>query len=649
MEDERGRAAARAWAPGRPPPPRPRPRPLALARVEGVALLWLAVAAACLPLPAARAICPSKCACDDEVLRATCESAGLEVVPIQLNPEVRSISLRGNRIVSLHMSFTFYMNLRWLDVSRNRVASLGARVFEFQEKLVHLNISGNEVSTLSKDAFRGLRSLRVLDLSDNLLEALPAAALVDTPDLAELYLASNRLLSVPSGALRRLPALKLLGLSDNLLEALEEEALPALRDLRALHLRGNVVMRVHRAAFDGLPALQTLDLSDNNLTSVPTAALAKLARLADLDLSGNALPALEPVAFQSLFELRRLRLSRLPRLRRVDARALADNVRLESVQLDDTGLDTLPARLFHDRRALVHISFPLDQLRSLALGDNPLHCNCSLLWLWLLTRRQLEVEARNASAEAAAAAAAGGGGGSAGDAGGAATLHLDVDAIRCAEPEPLRYKLVAEAPEAAVRCDASWLSVIIVAIVVLALFAGTVRPAAAGRGRAAVAGARARTEAEASARACLRRRLRTQPAETAAVLMLSPARRTPTRMEGVVLGAKDAPPAARHLPAPPATTAPAHDAWGTALLRRRRPTPRPRAANVDPRPSHSTAPRRASPTSVTCNATTSRRALSRRPALPPVPAALHRHHHRSPGARQRLISSTHSRLKENFL
>ncbi|KAK7792798.1 hypothetical protein R5R35_002040 [Gryllus longicercus] len=626
MEDERGRAAARAWAPGRPPPPRPRPRPLALARVEGVALLWLAVAAACLPLPAARAICPSKCACDDEVLRATCESAGLEVVPIQLNPEVRSISLRGNRIVSLHMSFTFYMNLRWLDVSRNRVASLGARVFEFQEKLVHLNISGNEVSTLSKDAFRGLRSLRVLDLSENLLEALPAAALVDTPDLAELYLASNRLLSVadraferlgqlrvlrlddnqllevPSGALRRLPALKLLGLSDNLLEALEEEALPALRDLRALHLRGNVIMRVHRAAFDGLPALQTLDLSDNNLTSVPTAALAKLARLADLDLSGNALPALEPVAFQSLFELRRLRLSRLPRLRRVDARALADNVRLESVQLDDTGLDSLPARLFHDRRALVHISvrgngftsldssqFPLDQLRSLALGDNPLHCNCSLLWLWLLTRRQLEVEARNASAEAAATAAAGGAGGGgsggagAGDAGGAATPHLDVDAIRCAEPEPLRYKLVAEAPEAAVRCDASWLSVIIVAVVVLALFAGTCGLLLlVGSGR----WCRRPGEDEAEASAAL-------PAAAAAhghlqngaVLMLVTSKENADPMEGVVLRAKD------HHP-PPVTFLhhPHHrfppDAWDPPCKETPADAHAPAAANVDPPPYH---------------------------------------------------------------
>lgn len=471
----------------------------------------------------ADAICPSKCTCDDEVLRASCESTGLEVVPIQLNPEVRAINLRGNRISSMLMSFSFYMNLRSLDVSRNRVTSLGARVFEFQEKLEILNISGNEIATVSKDAFRGLRSLRVLDLSENMLKEWPATALTDTIDLAELYLTSNQLMAfadrtferlgqlrvlrlddnliseVPTGALRRLPALKQLGLNNNLVQTLADESLPALRDLRALHLRDNELAFVHRAAFDGLPALQFLDLSNNNLSSVPTAPLAKLSRLIELHLSGNKLSALEPVAFQSLFELRRLRLSQLPQLQRVDARALADNVRLESVHMDDTGLRALPQKLFHDKRSLIDISvrgnsftsldasqFPLDQLHALALGGNPLHCNCSLLWLWLLTRRQMELEARNATAVVAAAAATvasstagaegeGGGaeGGGGGSGGGGATPHLDIDVIRCAEPQELRNTLVADAPEAAVRCDASWLSVIIVAIVVLALFAGT--------------------------------------------------------------------------------------------------------------------------------------------------------------------------------
>ncbi|XP_067009216.2 chondroadherin-like [Anabrus simplex] len=449
-------------------------------------------------LDVSSAMCPPKCTCDDETLKASCGEAGLEVVPIQLNPDVKTINLEGNRISNVHLTLPFYTNLRWLDVSRNRISTLGVRNFEYQQKLVHLNVSLNEITNLSKDTFRGLKNLRVLDISQNMLENIEGVALSDLPDLAELYMSGNKIISIgdrvfdhlsnlrvlklednqlldiPTPALRRLPSLKILGLSGNLIESIEEDSLPALRDLRSLTLQGNLISKIHRAAFDGLQSLQLLDLSENNLTSVPTAQLSKLTNLAELDLSANNFVILEPVAFQSLFELRRLRVCRLPKLRRVDVRAFVDNIKLESVVMDDnSALQALPTRLFHGNPLLVDISvrgngftsldsahFPLDQLHSLSLSDNPLHCNCSLLWLWLLTRKQLDTDAKNLTLAAATNSPD-------------TIPRLDIDGIRCAEPETLRNLLVVDVPESEVRCDASWLAVIIVTIVVMALFALT--------------------------------------------------------------------------------------------------------------------------------------------------------------------------------
>lgn len=455
------------------------------------------------------ALCPSRCYCNDEALRASCEDAGLEVVPIQLNPNVKTINLRDNRIGDVHFTLGFYSNLRSLDVSRNRISSLGSKNFELQEKLLSLNASGNQIANLSKFTFSGLKSLRVLDLSGNLIETLDGGVWEESPNLWEIHLRSNKiitigegvfdplinlkvldlsdnqLLDVPTGALRRLPSLRTLNLADNLMESISSDAIPNLRDLKVLSLASNVISYIHNAGFDGLLSLEYLDISYNNLSFIPKQQLSKLMSLGELDLSGNQFSTIGPIAFQSLFELRRLRLCRLPKLELVDVRAFVDNIKLQSIFMEyNVGLTNLPTRLFHGNPLLVDISvrgnsftlldashFPLDQMDSLNLAGNPLHCNCSMFWLWTLARKQYEAEQRNVTvlpqpSDVSAAPST-------------STkvvnkiLQLDIDAIRCVGPETVKRLLLVDVPEKEVRCDISWLAVIIVTVVVFSLFAVT--------------------------------------------------------------------------------------------------------------------------------------------------------------------------------
>lgn len=456
------------------------------------------------------ALCPSRCTCNDEMLRASCEDAGLEVVPIQLNPNVRTISLRDNRIGDVHFTLAFYSNLRSLDVSRNRISSLGSKNFELQEKLVSLNVSGNQIANLSKFTFSGLKSLRMLDLSRNLIESLEGGVWEDSPNLWEMHLRSNKiitigegvfdplinlkvldlsdnqLLDVPTGALGRLPSLKTLNLGENLMESISGEAIPNLRDLKVLSLSSNVISYIHNTAFDGLLSLEYLDISYNNLSSVPKQQLSKLTNLEELDLSGNQFTSIGPIAFQSLFELRRLRLCRLPRLERIDVRAFVDNIKLQSVFMDyNIGLTSLPTRLFHGNPLLVDISvrgnsftlldashFPLDQMENLHLAGNPLHCNCSMLWLWSLARKQYEAEENNVTLVSQSAEPS--------PTNSASLkkvphriLQLDIDSIRCSGPDVVKNLLLVDVPEKEVHCDVSWLAVIIVTVAVFSLFAVT--------------------------------------------------------------------------------------------------------------------------------------------------------------------------------
>jgi hypothetical protein len=301
-----------------------------------------------------------------------------------------------------------------------------------------------------------------------------------------LDLSDNQLLDVPTGAVGRLASLKTLNLGDNLMESISGDAIPNLRDLKFLSLSSNVISYIHNAAFDGLLSLEYLDISYNNLSTVPKQPLSKLTSLEELDLSGNQFTAIGPIAFQSLFELRRLRLCRLPRLEQVDVRAFVDNIKLQSVFMDyNMGLTNLPTRLFHGNPLLVDISvrgnsftlldashFPLDQMENLYLAGNPLHCNCSMLWLWTLARKQYDMEETNVTLLSQST-----------DPSPTPSaslkkvpnkiLRLDIEDIRCEGPEVVKNLLLVEVPEKEVRCDVSWLAVIIVTVVVFSLFAVT--------------------------------------------------------------------------------------------------------------------------------------------------------------------------------
>lgn len=182
------------------------------------------------------AICPFRCSCDDEALTATCADAGLEVVPIQLNPDVRRIDLTGNRIDNVHFTLGFYGELRELDVSRNRIRALGELNFELQTRLETLNVSDNLIATLARDVFKGLQALRTLDLSGNDLEVVQGVAFATLPNLVELRLSRNKIVSVGDKVFDHLTELAALHLEDN---QLLDVPTASLRRLTALKVRAS--------------------------------------------------------------------------------------------------------------------------------------------------------------------------------------------------------------------------------------------------------------------------------------------------------------------------------------------------------------------------------------------------------------------------
>ncbi|EFX81907.1 hypothetical protein DAPPUDRAFT_27061, partial [Daphnia pulex] len=164
---------------------------------------------------AVQAFCPSQCQCNDHALEADCAGSRLDVVPILLNPALRSLRLAHNRIATIRQSLDFYADLELLDLSHNALTGLGQRQLGSQKVLRALNLSHNAIGHLDSHGFQGLGQLQVLDLRHNELAALDDGSLADLQQLVELDLSENRI------------------------ERLSDQCFASLGRLRSLNLRAN--------------------------------------------------------------------------------------------------------------------------------------------------------------------------------------------------------------------------------------------------------------------------------------------------------------------------------------------------------------------------------------------------------------------------
>ncbi|XP_070502986.1 leucine-rich repeat-containing protein 70-like [Chironomus tepperi] len=375
----------------------------------------------------ANGFCPSKCICDGDLnnSKARCIGAGLDVVPIQLNPNVKHINLTDNKIATVYSTLSFYYMLETLDISNNALETLGTKNFITQENLRKLFLQRNVIKKLNKETFKGMNKLEVLDLGYNQISDIDPLSFSDLTRLTFLDLTNNSLISIENGVFQNLGnlhtllltnnqllsishaenfeylrRLQTLDLSGNLIKQINNNSFQYMNHMQVLYLNGNIIDSIDLLAFDGLVQLQHLNLSDNNLTSVPTDQLSKLSNLTHLSLSSNFIETLQPVSFLNLFQLRVLQLDRLINLIRIDSRAFIDNVNLQVLSMNDNEqFSDLPVHLFHGNSNLMELSLknnnfyqldavllPLDQLQKLSLADNPFVCNCSLIWLWRLIK-----------------------------------------------------------------------------------------------------------------------------------------------------------------------------------------------------------------------------------------------------------------------
>ncbi|XP_014216739.1 toll-like receptor 6 [Copidosoma floridanum] len=239
------------------------------------------------------------------------------------------------------------LDLRTLDVSLNRVSTLGSRVFSSLRRLSALNLAGNGIAVVADEAFYGLRSLRSLDLSDNRIVALPADVFRDAAtSLKELKLQNNSLAVLAPNLMANMQQLVALDLSRNVLTSsgMDSGTFAGLIRLIVLDLSFNQLTHVNELMFKDLYTLQILSLKFNELTDIPADTFAPMSNLHTLELSHNRLKRLDAQSLNGLFALSLLALN-YNLIEGIHPDAFKNCSSIQDLQLSGNSLDVVPGAL----------------------------------------------------------------------------------------------------------------------------------------------------------------------------------------------------------------------------------------------------------------------------------------------------------------
>lgn len=350
-------------------------------------------------LSSTSSFCPPYCSCDDIALSVDCHSASnLRVVPIFLNPQIKFLSLSRNQIKDITMSLQFYNELQVLDISHNKLETLGRTNFESLKSLHLLNVSYNSIKSLDNGVFTGLSHMKVVDLSGNQLERIEREIFWSLGTIKEIILDRNRLEFLDWEMFHGLDTLERISAQFNFIQVIEPSTslAPVAGGLTSHNANynsndndkhsntsgnnDNNNMATFGGGRDGggtlllpnwtLKNVRFLDLSSNQLTRVKDYGLVIFGALRELNLCCNYIHTLEDRAFvlssskpsRKSGLLERLNLSQ-NRLGRVPTEALEKlGPTLRQLDLSSNRIsDHIPKNAF---RGLLH-------LESLRMSDNP--------------------------------------------------------------------------------------------------------------------------------------------------------------------------------------------------------------------------------------------------------------------------------------
>ncbi|XP_060057843.1 leucine-rich repeats and immunoglobulin-like domains protein 2 isoform X2 [Erinaceus europaeus] len=329
------------------------------------------------------------------------EISEINTEALQFYPALESLDLSSNMISEIKSSSFPPMQLKYLNLSNNKITILEAGCFDNLSssllvvklnrnkismippkifKLPHLQfleLKRNRIKVVEGLTFQGLDSLKSLKMQRNGIIQLKDGAFFGLDNMEELELEHNNLTEVNKGWLYGLRMLQQLYLSQNSVERISPDAWEFCQRLTELDLSYNHLTRLDESAFVGLSLLDRLNLGDNRITHIADGVFRFLSNLQTLNLKNNEISwAIEDAneVFAGLTSLTKLILQG-NQIKSITKKAFISLESLEHLDLNNNAIMSVQENAFSQTR-----------LKELILNTSSLLCDCHLKWLlqWLV-------------------------------------------------------------------------------------------------------------------------------------------------------------------------------------------------------------------------------------------------------------------------
>lgn len=334
----------------------------------------------------------------------TIEKYGLPLINLQY------LKIFGNRLkggIDKNV-FSPARYLRFLDLANFNLTSVNDFAFFNLTLVARLNISNNQIQTVSPNNFIGLENMYSLDMSHNNITNVTFSNSTLT-HLKALYLNNNKLTNISRLFVNKcnllyldlsnnnisnpieigsnfLPRLNVLHLGNNKIIEFNNPKTDTLTELVDLGLSSNGIKDINLSYFKDL---MTVDLSNNDLSYINSTLFEHNENLQSLDLSRNNIKDMPPGTFQYMKNLKFLNMSSnfLTKLRYGSLRGLH---KTELLDLSRNNIAVLDVDVFHECNSLKTLIIDYNQIKTfdverlilvslrklstLSLGGNPISC-----------------------------------------------------------------------------------------------------------------------------------------------------------------------------------------------------------------------------------------------------------------------------------